>query len=146
MGLNLAARQATIDDASLLAEMNAHLIQDEGHRNRMTLPELTARMHAWLLGEYAAVIFCREEQPVGYALYRDDDDSLYLRQFFIGRAHRRAGIGRAAIRILREEIWPPRQRIRVDVLTTNTRGITFWRAIGFEDAVLTLERVSGIDE
>ncbi|MBA3643363.1 MAG: GNAT family N-acetyltransferase [Chloroflexia bacterium] len=118
--------------------MNAHLIQDEGHRNRMTLPELTARMHAWLLGEYAAVIFCREEQPVGYALY--------LRQFFIGRAHRRAGIGRAAIRILREEIWPPRQRIRVDVLTTNTRGITFWRAIGFEDAVLTLERVSGIDE
>lgn len=112
----------------------------------MTLPELTARMHVWLLGEHTAVIFSREERPVGYALYRNDEDSLYLRQFFIGRAHRRAGIGREAIRILREEIWPPRRRIRVDVLTTNIRGITFWRAIGFEDAVLTLERVSGIDE
>lgn len=33
-------RLATLDDCRLLAELNHQLIQDEGHRNRMTVPAL----------------------------------------------------------------------------------------------------------
>jgi len=37
-------RFATSDDAPMLAVMNQQLILDEGHRNRMTVPELEHRM------------------------------------------------------------------------------------------------------
>jgi hypothetical protein len=44
-------------DLPLLAEWNRQLIQDEGHRNPMTVAELQARMQGWLAGEYRAVVF-----------------------------------------------------------------------------------------
>jgi hypothetical protein len=84
-------RWATIADAPLLAAMNGHLIQDEGHRNRMTVAELEARMAGWLRGEYQAVLFEEAGQPVGYALYRRDPEYVYLRQFFVRREFRRCG-------------------------------------------------------
>ena len=40
-------RLANNDDLDLLAEWNHQLIQDEGHRNRMTAPELRERMRGW---------------------------------------------------------------------------------------------------
>jgi hypothetical protein len=40
--------RATQDDCALLAELNHRLILDEGHRNRMTVPELEQRMRGWL--------------------------------------------------------------------------------------------------
>ena len=63
-------------------------------------------MHGWLSGgEYRAVLFERDSQPVAYALYRADADaSIYLRQFFVAREHRRQGIGVAAIELLVGEI------------------------------------------
>ncbi|MEX0978281.1 MAG: hypothetical protein WDZ48_05490, partial [Pirellulales bacterium] len=60
-------RLATDDDAVLLTQMNRRLIRDEGHRNPMSEPELTTRMHGWLAGEYRAVIFEDDAGPVGYA-------------------------------------------------------------------------------
>jgi hypothetical protein len=50
-------RTATLKDCALLAELNHQLIRDEGHPNRMTMPELEQRMRAWLSDEYCAVIF-----------------------------------------------------------------------------------------
>lgn len=44
-------------DLPLLAEWNRQLIQDEGHRNPMTVAELQARIQGWLAGEYRAVVF-----------------------------------------------------------------------------------------
>jgi GNAT superfamily N-acetyltransferase len=55
--LTLTFRFATQADCPLLAELNHQLIRDEGHRNRMTVPELTERMRGWLAGEYRVVIF-----------------------------------------------------------------------------------------
>jgi hypothetical protein len=43
-------RRATLNDCSLLAELNHQLIRDEGHRNKMTVPELEQRMRGWLTG------------------------------------------------------------------------------------------------
>src|SRR5580658_1893714 len=99
-------RPATLDDCPALAELNHQLIRDEGHRNAMTVPELEQRMRGWLAGEYRAVIFEEAGAWVGYALYREQPDEIYLRQLFVVRQRRSQGIGRRAVGILRSQIWP----------------------------------------
>src|SRR5262245_30049545 len=100
----LTFRHAALEDAGLLAELNRQLIQDEGHRNRMTLPQLEERMKAWLRADYKGVLFQQDREIVAYALYRPESGTTYLRQFFVSRGRRRRGIGREAIRILLQQI------------------------------------------
>ena len=137
--MKLNWRFATVEDAGLLGRWNWQLIRDEGHRNPLTVDDLAFRMRGWFAEGYRAVIFQLENAPVGYALYRFEDDGLYLRQFFICGPRRRRGLGRAAFRILREEIWPKDLRISVAALCGNAPGLAFWRAAGFTDYCLTLE-------
>ncbi len=133
-------RKAVEADTGLLAEMNRQLIQDEGHRNPMTVPELEHRMVDFLEGEYDAVIFRLDDNtPVAYALYRHDAESIYLRQFFVHRQYRRQGIGRQSMRLLLDDIWPRGCRITVEVLVKNTTGYQFWKSVGFEDYSIALE-------
>src|SRR5580704_12658770 len=113
-------RCATLNDCALLAEMNHQLIRDEGHRNKMTVPQLEQRMKGWLATDYVAVIFEKGGEVVAHALYRDDPEELYLRQLFVVRNRRRQGIGRAAMEILRTQIWPKNKRLTVSVLVHNT--------------------------
>jgi len=135
----LQFRRAVLADVPLLAEWNRQLIQDEGHRNRMTLSELEARMRGLLEGEYTAILFEQGGEPLAYALYRRDADSLYLRQFFVERSHRRQGVGRQAMTLLLREIWPPDARVTVEVLVHNRAAHAFWRSVGFRDYAVTLE-------
>jgi GNAT superfamily N-acetyltransferase len=132
-------RFAQLDDSLLLAKLNQQLIEDEGHRNPMTLTELECRMREWLKEQYQAVLFQRGEEPRGYALFRREADHVYLRQFFVCREHRRQGIGRNAINWLRRHAWADAPRVRLDVLVGNAPGIAFWRSVGFHDYCLTLE-------
>ena len=132
-------RFATFDDCALLSEWNYQLIQDEGHRNRMSITELGERMAGWLDGEYRAVIFQQDGQDVPYVLYREGEAEIYLRQLFVARGRRRQGIGQQAFEILRSEIWPGGKRLTVDVLTNNTAAVAFWRSVGYTDYCLTLE-------
>jgi predicted acetyltransferase len=104
----------------------------------MTVPELETRMKNWLRTEYQGVLFEQMGQVVAYALYRDDPESIYLRQFFVGREHRCHGIGRAAIQILRS-VWTPGKRVVLEVLAHNSVGHAFWKAAGFRDYAITLE-------
>ncbi len=135
----LTFRRATLDDCTQLAELNHRLIQDEGHRNRMTAAELEQRMRQWLTTGYTAILFEDAGAIVAYALFRDDSDGVYLRQLFVVRERRKQGIGKQAVEILRTRVWPTHKRLTVDVLTTNTAAIAFWRAAGFHDYCLTLE-------
>jgi GNAT superfamily N-acetyltransferase len=89
-------RRATLNDCALLAELNHQLIRDEGHRNKMSVPELEERMKGWLASEYAAVIFEDRKEIVAYALYREQPEEIYLRHLFVVRDRRRQGIGIAA--------------------------------------------------
>jgi GNAT superfamily N-acetyltransferase len=130
---------AAPDDAPFLAMMNRQLIDDEGHCNPMTVEELAARMGTWLSDDYAALLVLRDDEPVGYALWRDETDWIYLRQFFIAREHRGQGIGRQFMRELTSAVWSPGKCIRVEVLVGNAAGLAFWRAIGFADYAMTLE-------
>lgn len=132
-------RMASADDAACLGAMNLQLIQDERHRNPMSADELAQRMRGWLSGDYEAVIFENDAGVVAYALHHPQDDFIYLRQFFVDRAMRRRGVGREAVGILREEVWPRDRRIVVTALTHNETAITFWRAVGFADYCLSLE-------
>ena len=134
----LSWREASDSDLGLLAEWNHRLIRDEGHRNPMRVEQLLERMKTWLSGEYRAVLFTEEETCVGYALFKQEADSVYLRQFFIRRDLRRRGLGRGAFTILRG-IWPTDVRLTVDVLCANHGGVAFWRSVGYQDYCLTLE-------
>jgi GNAT superfamily N-acetyltransferase len=138
-------RLATDRDLDLLAEWNHQLIRDEGHRNPMTVPELRERMRGWLNGAYRAVVFGPALEPLAYALYREDANEIYLRQLFVRRNRRREGIGRAALDILRAQVWPRGKRLTVEVLTANTRAVAFWRAMGYQDYALTLEIMPGLE-
>lgn len=135
----LQFRRATLDNCALLAELNHQLIRDEGHQNKMTVPELEQRLRGWLASEYAAIIFEDCGEVIAYALYRDEPDELYLRQLFVAHNRRRQGIGRAAMEILRTQIWPKDKRLTVSVLVQNTAAVAFWRAVGYADYSLTLE-------
>ncbi|MBN2209863.1 MAG: GNAT family N-acetyltransferase [Sedimentisphaerales bacterium] len=130
---------ATNDDFDLLAEWNHQLIRDEGHRNPMTIPQLRERMEGWLGGEYKAVIFETDREAVAYALYKETDKEIYLRQLFVVRNRRRQGSERKAMEILRRNIWPSGKRLTVEVLTANSAAVAFWRAVGYKDYALTLE-------
>ena len=132
-------RFATHEDCALLGELNHQLIRDEGHRNPMNAAELSKRMEQWIKQEYRAVIFENGETTAGYALFREDEKEIYLRQLFVCRDERKRGIGKKAMNLLRTEIWPAHKRITVEVLVANEAAVRFWRAIGFQDYALTLE-------
>jgi len=132
-------RVAAFDEVPRLAAMNRRLIEDEGHRNRMTLEQLGERMEGFLRGEYTAILFLEATEVVGYALLRPVDGGIRIRQFFIERDRRRRGLGRAAVRALLEEVVPAGRRIELEVLETNPEGLAFWRGVGFSDYCRTLE-------
>ncbi|HEY5913795.1 MAG TPA: GNAT family N-acetyltransferase, partial [Verrucomicrobiae bacterium] len=119
MARGITFRPATLDDCTLLAELNHQLIRDEGHRNPMTVPQLEQRMQGFIEGEYRAIIFEEYGEVVAYALYREGADEIYLRQLFVVRHRRRKGIGRRAVETLRSQLWPKTKRLTVEVLVAN---------------------------
>jgi len=133
-------RAASVEDCPKLAALNAQLIQDEGHRNPMTIAQLEDRMRAWLLsGEYQALLWEDNAEGVAYALFRDTATAVYLRQFFVVRHRRREGIGRQAIEALCTQVWSCHKRWTVSVLVQNAPEVAFWRTMGYTDYTLTLE-------
>lgn len=109
----------------------------------MSVPELAERMRGWLAAEYSASIFEDDSGVLAYALYREDGNEIYLRQFFVERRKRRTGIGLQCMKILLSDVFPREKRITVDVLCKNSAGIAFWRKTGFTDYSLSLEITPG---
>jgi len=136
-------RAATLADCGLLAELNHQLIQDEGYQHSQPVPELEERMRAWLASKYSAVLFTKGAEIVAYALYCEQRHEIYLRHLFVVRQHRRQGIGRAAVNILRCRIWPPGRRLTVEALVRNAPAIAFWRSVGFQDYSMKFEILPG---
>jgi len=119
----------TPQDAPELARLNRMLIEDEKAENSMALPELERRMADFLSADYAAFFFEENTRRIGYALVRMSATPLYLRQFFIGREHRRMGYGRQAFRALLEHLQT--DEIDLDVYAWNEAGMAFWKSLGF---------------
>lgn len=137
----LSFRIATEDDLTLLSSLNQQLIHDEKSRNPMNIKELEERMQRWLEEDgYQGVLFQMNGLNVGYALYRFDQEYVYLRQFYVKSDSRRLGVGRAAIQWLMEHKWDDVPRIRLEVLMSNEGGIHFWKALGFSEYCITMEK------
>jgi len=134
-----ANRFAATSDLDLLADWNHQLLREEALRNPMRVPEFRERMKGWLGGDYTAVIFGTTADPAAYALYREKTAEVYLRPLFVRRDRRREGIGRMAVAILRNQLWPRHKRRIVEVLTANAPPMAFWRSIDYKDHCLTLE-------
>lgn len=143
--MNQQFRFATVGDAPQLASMNARLIRDERHRCQLSLTELQDQHVQWLSGEYQAVMFATDDQLVGYALYKQEPDWIYLRQFFVEPEYRRQGIGRSAMRWLMENAWKNALRIRLEVLVHNSPAQAFWESLGFRPYCITMELERGSD-
>jgi GNAT superfamily N-acetyltransferase len=136
--LKMQYRFAGEQDLLLLAELNHQLIRDERADNPMTVVQLQKRMRGWLGSQYQAVLFEVASETVGYALFRVDEDGVYVRQFFICRSVRRRGWGRAAVGLLLREVLPKGRSVGVEVLDRNESTLAFWRAVGFLDHARTL--------
>lgn len=135
---HLAVRQATPADLAVLTAFNRQLIDDQVHDNPSGTAELERRMLGWLSGAYRVALIECDGVPVAYAVWREDEDGVYLRQFFVVRERRRTGLGRRAFALLEHE-WTGRD-VRLEVLLHNERAHEFWRSLGFRDYSLTLRR------
>lgn len=128
---DLKIRVCTDDDLDMLAVLNKQLIEDEMHDNKMNVEQLRERMKGFIHTDYKAYIFEDGSRTIGYALVDHSRKPLYLRQFFICRDVRRKGYGRVALNKLLDFI--NADVIDLEVLSWNTGGIGFWRAMGFKD-------------
>ena len=135
-------RYATEEDAPFLAEINRQLILDEWDGGGMSLERLESRMRRWLAeDDYKAILFLEGGATVAYSLVSVDEDSAYIRHFFVLHEHRGRAVGRRAIEILFRDIIPPTLRVTLDVLASNTGGAAFWRSVGFHDYAIRMERL-----
>ncbi len=128
---NIILKLCSDDDLDLLTELNRQLIEDEGHDNPMNNIALKERMRQFIHTHYKAFLFYHGSYLVGYALVDVNRKPLYLRHFFICRPFRRNGYGTMAFHKLME--WFGTREIDIEVLSWNTRGIQFWRSLGFQD-------------
>ena len=122
-------KECTLEDVSLLAEMNKQLIEDEKASNSMDIIQLENRMMDFLNNGYKAFFFMVNKEIVGYALCDITKEPKYLRQFFIKREERRKHYGKIAFENLLEKI--AIQEVEIDVLKWNETGIKFWKKMGF---------------
>ncbi|HYH78507.1 MAG TPA: GNAT family N-acetyltransferase [Longimicrobium sp.] len=135
-------RYAVESDAPFLAEINRQLIEDEWDGGGMSLERLEKRMRRWLEeGEYKAILFQENGATVAYCMVSVDEDSAYIRHFFVMHEHRRGGVGPRAVDLLFREIIPPGFRVTLDVLASNKGGHRFWRSVGFTDYAIRMERL-----
>lgn len=130
-------QKCTLEDAALLSQMNKRLIDDEKSTNPMTVEELEERMRGFLSTDYSAYFFMQDETVVGYALVKDTEKPLYLRQFFIDREYRRQHLGRQAFHLLLDYLQT--DTINIDVLPWNEPGLRFWHSCGFTETCISMQ-------
>ena len=86
-------RTARVEDAPQLAEINRQLIEEEWGGGGMSLQRLEDRMRRWLSdGEHRGYLFLEDGETVAYALLAMDEESAYIRHFFVLHEHRGAHV------------------------------------------------------
>lgn len=108
-------------------------------------PEVArGRFASHLRHGYRVAAFRSGEAIIGYALWLDLGDHVFLRQFVIDAPLRGRGLGRALFERLAAEVFPPRREIRLDVLHGGPVG--FWSALGFATKTTGMRRAPDPEE
>ncbi|SFL34553.1 Protein N-acetyltransferase, RimJ/RimL family [Paenibacillus sp. 1_12] len=143
--MNLMIREAAMGDLKEIARMNKELIEDEHSQNPMQVDELEQRMKDFLSNNWSVDLLYSSEEIVGYALYQfrvnpfnQELKEVYLRQYFISRAHRNKGYGSEGIRLLIDQRFNAAE-ITIDVLMSNPKGMNFWKKVGFQPYCSTMK-------
>lgn len=135
----MVLRPAQEADLDQLVLFNQQLIIDQQHDNPATPAQLRERMARWLASAHVLALLEQNDTPVGYAVWRQNEDGVYLRQFFIARGWRRQGLERDAFMLLQRE-WAA-QTVKLDVLRHNEPALSFYRALGYADYSLILRKL-----
>ena len=136
-------RLASTEDGPTLAVLNAQLIQDEGHRNSMTVAQLEDRMWGWLTQAHIQALLWRGS-PRGRGVRLVSANCgrrvspAMLSSFVI--ADVRALVAK---RLPPGDCVPPGCGARHNAPTVSVVGaecpaVAFWRAVGYTDYDLTL--------
>jgi GNAT superfamily N-acetyltransferase len=142
----LAFRTAREADVPLLVDLYRQLIADEWEPGDLSDERLEARVRDRLAEEeYRTLLFHEGDTVVAYALVSVEEDSAYIRHFYVLPAHRRGGTGRRVVETLLRDVIPPTARVTLDVLAANRSGHAFWRAVGFRDYRVRMERLPARD-
>ncbi|MFV0430587.1 MAG: GNAT family N-acetyltransferase [Alphaproteobacteria bacterium] len=132
-------RKANDKDLTVLAMMYRQLRIDANYRTVSSLVALEEKMRRFITQDgWIAHLFENEQGVVGYCLWQERSDAVYIRQFWIMRPQRRQGHGRHFFDELKNKFWC-NKRLKLEVLYHNQRGESFWRALGFSPYAITLE-------
>jgi len=140
-------KEFTESDISLVANWNMQLHEDEAS-TPITRDAITDRYRRWLCGDqFKGVIFLVKQEPIAYVIYEHravlpdsrDQESVYIRQFFVAREARRKGFGTKAFDLFMEAIVPSGVSVRLNVKASNPSGQRFWESLGFESENIEYE-------
>ena len=147
--MSIAVRAAQLSDLPQLSKMNSCLVDDQGSENPFSLKEYEDRFREWLdTNIWTVDVFLHDGQVIGYSVYQERADYydpneavIYIRQYYIKRAHRRLGMGKAAFQILIDTRFPKHvQSIALDVMATNSAGQNFWKKMGFNEYFISMKK------
>jgi ribosomal protein S18 acetylase RimI-like enzyme len=139
--LRLTARSATDADVPRLARINRELIEYEWDGVSKDVTHLENRLRRWISDpEYSATVFERDGEFAAYALVHVYPDEAYIRHFYVNPAMRGSGVGKFACDFVLSAVVPPGVRVSLDVLVKNATGVRFWRAMGFREYSIVMER------
>lgn len=129
-------QKCSMKDVAKLVLLNKQLIEDEKSDNAMSIRELEERMKKFLETDYSAYFFIEESQIIGYALIRNTDNPVYLRQFLIDRNYRKHHYGTQAFQTLLKYL--DIKELDLEVLPWNRNGLAFWKHCGFDDTCIAM--------
>ncbi|MBZ6076325.1 GNAT family N-acetyltransferase [Microvirga puerhi] len=149
----ISVRSHVPQDFELLGRMNRELIEDQAHRNPMTIDQLRDRFKRLVADGWKVDLFEVDGEVIGYAVHRYEPDPaeprgerVFLRQFFIARHRRRGGAGSVALKELMRARFQAGDRIYLDVIEANPGGKMFWTRTGFVPYATIMERVVSAEE
>ncbi|MEM7684738.1 MAG: GNAT family N-acetyltransferase [Pseudomonadota bacterium] len=122
----MVLREAT--DLTEASRMFAEMYSYPGYT--LTEAEAHQRLTIMQAGPWRVTQARLDEKTVGFALWTDLIEYIFLRSFAIDRAARTGGLGKQFLAGLRQDIWPAGRQVRIEVADGGPRG--FWEKLGFK--------------
>jgi len=143
-GTTACAEEAALDPAAIVLRpggeadldiLAAFYVQlSEAHGQIYTPAAAREKLAKELRAGHRAVVVEASGEPLGFVTWIDLGDHVLIRQFVLGQAHRRQGLGRALFARLRHLIGADRE-IRLQAAAGAPEA--FWRAMGFGPFAMT---------